>query len=65
MKVDTANSQQWQTNNQSYGQHYSQDKQSQSKTSGLRQKFAESTLDMLKRDDPSNFVLQQENVAQR
>jgi len=59
---------QWATNNQAYGQHYNQNNGSagdpakntqQSQSSNLRQKFAVSTLDHLKKADPSGFVHQQ------
>lgn len=53
---------QWKTNNQSYGQHVSK---GTSQSQQLKQKFAVSTLDQLKRDDQSGYVHQQENIAQR
>jgi|JI9StandDraft_1071089.scaffolds.fasta_scaffold550269_2 hypothetical protein len=68
------NAEQWKTNNQAYGQHYqSKDglaneaakNTQQSQGQSLKQKFAVSTLDHLKKLDPSGFVHQQENVAQR
>lgn len=63
---------QWKTNNQAYGQHYNQTSgaaedpaKNTLNSQSLRQKFATSTLDQLKNADPSGFVHQQENVAQR
>lgn len=55
------NHDQWRTSSQDYGNNSSNNIQ----TSTLRQQFARSTLDELKKTDVNNFIHQQENIGQR
>lgn len=50
----------WKTNNQSYGELLSAPNRQP-----LKHKLAISTLDILKKADPSGYVHEQQNIAQR